>query len=298
MRLPWGAEALLNWFAQQEKQGVVKINEAKLLILGEGGVGKTTLGQKIERGFACPLPTESTHGIDIHTYTFTCADGGTFKTNIWDFGGQEIYHATHQFFLTKRSLYILMDDARKEDTRFDYWLQIVNLLSSDSPVIIVQNCRTGRRRDLDESGMRAEFKNIVGFYYLDLSKDDQEFEELLRRIQAELQLLPHTNEAWIANWLSTRRDLEALQAKAERRITYEAYSAVGERHQLSELDIESLGQYLHDLGIILNFHEDPILRRTVFLDSQWIVNGVYEVLDDEGIKSGKGIFHTHEAKKI
>jgi len=31
------------------------------------------------------------------------------SVNIWDFGGQEIYHATHQFFLTHRSLYLLLD---------------------------------------------------------------------------------------------------------------------------------------------------------------------------------------------
>jgi GTPase SAR1 family protein len=30
----------------------------------------------------------------------------TFRVNIWDFGGQEIYHQTHQFFLSKRSLYL------------------------------------------------------------------------------------------------------------------------------------------------------------------------------------------------
>ena len=34
---------------------------------------------------------------------------------MWDFGGQEIYHATHQFFLTRRSLYVLVDDTRKDD---------------------------------------------------------------------------------------------------------------------------------------------------------------------------------------
>ncbi|WP_347242416.1 hypothetical protein [Nostoc sp. FACHB-888] len=31
-------------------------------------------------------------------------NGREFRVNIWDFGGQEIYHATHQFFLTRRSL--------------------------------------------------------------------------------------------------------------------------------------------------------------------------------------------------
>jgi internalin A len=32
--------------------------------------------------------------------------------NVWDFGGQEIMHATHQFFLTRRSLYLLVLSGR------------------------------------------------------------------------------------------------------------------------------------------------------------------------------------------
>jgi len=54
----------------------------------------------------------------------------------WDFGGQEIYHATHQFFLTRRSLYLLVADDRKEDTDFNYWLEVVGLLSDQSPLCL------------------------------------------------------------------------------------------------------------------------------------------------------------------
>jgi GTPase SAR1 family protein len=45
-------------------------------------------------------------------------NGKNFRVNIWDFGGQEIYHQTHQFFLTERSLYALVADTRTENTDF------------------------------------------------------------------------------------------------------------------------------------------------------------------------------------
>jgi internalin A len=45
-----------------------------------------------------PTNNESTHGIDVMVWSFTLADGNTFRVNIWDFGEQAIYHATHQFF--------------------------------------------------------------------------------------------------------------------------------------------------------------------------------------------------------
>ena len=47
--------------------------------------------------------------------------------NIWDFGGQEIMHATHQFFLTQRSLYLLVINGREggEDADAEYWLKLI-----------------------------------------------------------------------------------------------------------------------------------------------------------------------------
>ena len=45
----------------------------------------------------------------------------------WDFGGQDIYHATHQFFLTDRSLFLLLWNARQgwEQAKLHYWLDII-----------------------------------------------------------------------------------------------------------------------------------------------------------------------------
>ena len=50
---------------------------------------------------------KSTQGIDVIHWDFPLPDGHNFRLNIWDFGGQEIYHQPHQFFLTERSLYAL-----------------------------------------------------------------------------------------------------------------------------------------------------------------------------------------------
>lgn len=76
------------------------------LFFGRRRGRKTTFQRKFQDDNA-PLPdldTDSTKGIEIHPYSFLTEFGKEFKLNIWDFGGQVIYHATHQFFLTKRSL--------------------------------------------------------------------------------------------------------------------------------------------------------------------------------------------------
>lgn len=112
-------QEILNFLAQKLKQNVDYIYEAKLLIIGEGGAGKTTLAQKMKNlNYELKSDEESTEGIDVLRYKFPLDNTKEFQINIWDFGGQEIYHQTHQFFLTERSLYALVVDTRKEDTAF------------------------------------------------------------------------------------------------------------------------------------------------------------------------------------
>ena len=90
-----GIEAIRAYFQEQ----LDTVYEAKLIIVGEGAVGKTTLAKKIENAnYFVPTPEDSTHGIEVKEWHFNMENGKDFRVNIWDFGGQEIYHATHQFF--------------------------------------------------------------------------------------------------------------------------------------------------------------------------------------------------------
>ena len=79
-----------------------RLNETKLLFVGQGSVGKTSIIRRLLDNTYDP-EEDKTDGIDIRKYNFLAKDN-TYTINTWDFGGQEIMHATHQFFLTKRSL--------------------------------------------------------------------------------------------------------------------------------------------------------------------------------------------------
>ena len=117
-------------------------NETKMVVVGQGSVGKSCLINRLIHGEY--ENQHSTEGIDIEPWDFSGQEVGlnnqeTYRLNVWDFGGQEIYHATHQFFLTHRTLYLLMWDALTEDEygRRDYWMRTIRSFAGDSPVIIV-----------------------------------------------------------------------------------------------------------------------------------------------------------------
>jgi GTPase SAR1 family protein len=69
--------------------------------VGEGAVGKTTLLKALTGGK--PREKEpTTHGvsIDFHSLQVPHPDKEHvhIQLNAWDFGGQEVYRVTHQFF--------------------------------------------------------------------------------------------------------------------------------------------------------------------------------------------------------
>ncbi len=62
----------------------------------------------------------------------------TFKT--WDFGGQKEYYATHQYFISKRALYLVvwkLSEEEKGITEIQNWLTNIQTRAPGSPVIIV-----------------------------------------------------------------------------------------------------------------------------------------------------------------
>jgi hypothetical protein len=164
-----GLEAIKSYWQQRQESGKDYLSEAKLLIVGEPGAGKTSLAKKIlDPDYTLDHTEASTEGIDVLAWYFPAAvriveaDGEhllerDFRVNVWDFGGQEIYHSTHQFFLTKRSVYVLVSDERREDTDFQYWLEVINLLSAGSPLLVVQNRKHGRTQALDLGTLRESY---------------------------------------------------------------------------------------------------------------------------------------------
>ena len=95
--------------------------------------------------------------------------------NIWDFGGQEIMHNTHRFFLTERSLYLIVLEDRREDDQSIYpWLRTVRNRAKDSPVIVVINKSDegSEKLRLDESGLRKDYPEIVAFVRTSCNDDN------------------------------------------------------------------------------------------------------------------------------
>ena len=298
-----GNAAILNFFHEKAIQGTDHLYEAKMLLIGEGGAGKTSLLRRLYQTEK-PLPNENetTKGIDIYRHEFKLANGRNFRLNVWDFGGQEIYHATHQFFLTKRSLYVLLDDTRKDnktvhDIGFKYWLEVADLLGGHSPVLIFQNEKGGRSKTIDESGIKGKFNNVKEVYRGNLEQPGSA-DGLRKAIEFYAQNLPHIGEELPAKWVAIRSDIEQ-QAKDKPLISLQDYFDIYRKHLEFDRDKAlHLSHYLHDLGVFLHFQDEALLSRTVILQNTWATEAVFRMLDDETVKGNLGRFDSADCQRV
>lgn len=239
---------------------------------------------------------QSTEGIDVIRWHFPFNAEHSYRVNIWDFGGQEIYHATHQFFLTKRALYLLVADNRKEDTDFYYWLSIVELLSDNSPLLIVKNEKEDRIREINETSLRGQFKNLEKIYATNLLTNSKDFSKLLDDLPHCLKQLPHIGTPLPKRWLAVRN---ALEEDSRNYIYLDEFLRLCEQHGFKNRDDKlHLSETLHDLGTILHFQQDALLQKTLFLKPHWATQAVYHVLDNKTVQQNFGKFTKGDLAKI
>ncbi len=287
-------EELLHYYAQL-RFGSRELNEAKVLVVGQGSVGKTSLIKRLISGAYNPQENK-TDGIEINKEWKLRVNDRIVQLNIWDFGGQEIMHATHQFFLTKRSLYILVLDSRldPEENRVDYWLEKIKSLGGDSPVLVVGNKIDQHPLDVNQTGLSRKYPNIVGFYAVSCASE-KNLGRLREGVADAVGRIYGLHDAIPTSWFRVKSDLEKLDKDF---MPYESYLELCDRNQVDEGDRAKLIRLLHDLGIVLNFRDDPRLSDTNVLNPEWVTQGVYKILNSRELFKSRGILKLRSLSNI
>ncbi len=291
-----GLSAITDYLGKTDQAGQT-LYEGKLLIVGQGGVGKTCLTKRLiwDQYSEGEVTTE---GIEIHPWEITVPNDTNPRVtlNVWDFGGQEIYHATHQFFLTQRSLYILVWDARQEEEygRIDYWLKTIETFAEDSPILIVMNKSDERVKYLNFNDLKQRCPQLVVSGRVS-AKRGTGMDALRQLIRKEAEGLPLMGAFWPPSWLAVRRILET---DARYQMPYGEYLDRCRQHDIEDSEARTLSRYLHDLGIILHFQDDRLLKDTIILKPEWGTDAVYKVLDARPVQKRKGILYNSDLPEI
>jgi internalin A len=274
------------------------INQAKILIVGQGSVGKTSLVHRVVNNIFNPEEPK-TDGIAISRWNVSNIQYKPYLSpkqlpeillNIWDFGGQEIMHATHQFFLTKRSLYLLVLDARltQEENRVEYWLKIIQSFGGGSPTLIVGNKVDQHPLDIDRIGLQKKYPYIVDIIETSASSGGG-IEELKAAIAKQINDLPHVRDLLPETWFAIKMKLEEI-GQYTNFITHDRYLDLCSKYDVAEDDSQrTLIGFMHDLGVVLHFQDDPRLEALGILNPQWVTNGVYKIINSRILFQNKGV---------
>jgi len=126
----------------------IRLNRYKLVVVGDGAVGKTTTIRSLQQHAAANykrrkneniLDNIATDGIAIQMLRLPAGAkrtpghiGGNECLNYscWDFAGQDVYTYSHTFFMTEKSIYLIGFNCKGGDSsasieRVDYWLQVI-----------------------------------------------------------------------------------------------------------------------------------------------------------------------------
>ena len=303
-----GVEAIRNYFYELESEEETQfLNEIKLLLVGEGRVGKTTISKRLSNPEYKFKHETTTEGVNILNWIIPKEElefNKDFKINIWDFGGQEIYHSTHQFFLTKRSIYLLITESRKEDRHEDfyYWLNTIKILGDKSPIILVMNKCDQPNKEIPFNDYKKVFPSLINFTKVGCkSKEKYTIENLkeeIKNIILDKKLLPHIGNPLPKVWVEIRYHIESRLGNGENYISYENYLEICAKHGMNEERALFLSDYFHDIGVFLHFKDDLSLHDTIFLNHEYITTGVYKVLDNKNVISNNGRFTNSDLIKI
>nr|VFJ76094.1 MAG: GTPase SAR1 family protein [Candidatus Kentron sp. FW] len=281
-----------------------KIKRVRAIFIGNGEAGKTSLIQALD-GKEVVGDTAMTCGIAISEWK---VPGTDLRAHFWDFGGQVIAHATHQFFLRERCVYVLVLNARGTDSnpnqQAEYWLEFVRAFGNDAPVLLVGNKCDLTPVSLDTHRLRERYANIRDFHGLSATEYREgyarQFEIFRDAFIAEL-----TRAGEEARLYFSREEFAVIEDLRERSrktafLEQRDFEGVCQGHDIGEGERrQDFLNLLDQLGEVIHF---PALSRAGFreflLNPRWLTHGVYRLLYSETLKDAQGVLRWNDVRAI
>ena len=271
------------------------IHEAKLIVVGEGGVGKTCLLDALS---GSPWREhDATHGIEVRTITAVDGRSGVEVTlNGWDFGGQQVYRPTHQLFFSAPAVYLVVWKPRegKQQGHVEDWIKLVRHREADAKIIVVATHGGPRQSQPDID--RQEFwdlygkETIIDFFHVN-SKPNQDDErigisQLKERIVEVAMQLPEMGRHVPTSFAEVRATLlKSGKPYVKRSEVHE----ICRDHNMDDSSASLFVAISHRLGHLIHYEHDRALQDIVILKPDWLAIAISFVLDDEMTRNTNGL---------
>ncbi|MCX5069853.1 ADP-ribosylation factor-like protein [Micromonospora lupini] len=282
-----GTKALLAFLADVASEGI-SISEAKLLFVGAGEAGKSSLLGAL-RGEPW-RDRHQTQGMEIKPLVVSHA-GREITLNGWDFGGQQAYQPAHQLFFSAPAVYVVVWKPRPGVAAgmVESWIAMIAHRAPDARVLVVASHGgpSSRADAIDEQHLKQRFGDlIVGFHEVDSAIPDDRLEALRDAIAVAAGTLPHVHRNYPASW---QRTIEVVTADGQQVIDYRDYEAVAAAQGLNDFQARTLASNAHHLGKWIYYADDDALAAFVILQPDWLNVAIAAVLDSRDAVDALGL---------
>ena len=289
------------YYEELETNTPTELNECKIIFLGDGKVGKSSLIQRIthpEKDF--DENKRATDGISIENIDVKI-DETNVKLRIWDFGGQEVMHSMHKCFLTSRTVYVVVLDGRQNqflNKTALYWLRTIESFAPDCPVIMAIN-KIDEAKDaaVNETDFKEFFPNLVLPILKTSALENMGIKDLEAQIIESVKISGGYKNPFAKQWFAIKNALENMTTPY---IEKDEYVALCEREGLNDSEIqEMLLGWFKDLGISYYYKESDMTfasKDITVLHPDWLTNGIYRLILRS--EEGQGFITRDEIEKV
>ena len=297
-----GRQAIEAYYQSLEQGEKRELREAKLILLGEPDAGKSSIVRRLLYNKFDPN-SQTTLGTDIHRWKFSDANDEEYRVNIWDFGGQDIQQSIHHLFLTEGALYLVVLDARRDESPLQ-WLQTINAFAAGATVIIAVNqIDVNAHPKLNQQELRAAYPNIANVLYTSC-KHDQDYGliQLITELKHRLAQLPSMGDVYPQQWYEIKERLEHEQSRGRHYMSMLSYRELCTEHdmQSGEGDSDPAATFLRvldNIGTVRWFDKFEYFNYQV-LDPSWLTIGLYHILINGEVKQRSGLVNRQQIKGI
>jgi len=292
--LKQGRNFTLEYLKNENKQ---PLNECKVIILGRGAVGKTSLQKRLFGNEPFDINESETHGIRKRTWLNDIKDGKYNPINVhfWDFGGQHIQQTLHQLFYTDNTVYLLVLDNRIDEDPEDF-LELIRVYGNNSPTIIVYNYQINLKKEKSivynlypelDSSLRNKYPSIRKVFGVCCGQDnDPGMINLKEYLISYIPTIDHVREKYPVSWLKIKESL--LKQVEQNYILFKDYMILCKKHQVDQVELQKgLAKMLNTVGAI-TFFDKQFLGDYYILNPDWLTTGAYQIILSDRTKNNKG----------
>ncbi|VDI68781.1 coiled-coil and C2 domain-containing protein 1 [Mytilus galloprovincialis] len=237
---------------------------------------------------------------------------------LWDFAGQKDFYATHQVFLSKFAVYLLVTDSLEFSTAgnqgidfedsaqyVSFWFDAIHCYWSttkkgklDPPIIVICTNEDHFKKSSERDQRKQQFIDNLGqvlynqekkghlrkIYFISNTEDDDiVFEEIRDEISRQAMAMRDWGQDCPLKWLLFQQVLLKLKESNVSISSIQRLLKIAKHEDINFIkddDVKQCLQYCHDIGTVVYFNEEK-LADYVILDPKWLIDAFRCLVSDK-----------------